>query len=144
MLELDEIKDLMQALEHSSLSRIKLKFSDGTILLEKNGSPTAAALPTTPKCEQPVPRTLLNTGSEKIEEITAPMVGTFYSSSEPNMPSFVQLGTKVHHNTVVCVLEAMKLFSEIEAQTEGEIVEILVKDGDFVEYGQPLFKIKTY
>lgn len=144
MLELDEIKDLMQALEHSSLSRIKLKFSDGTILLEKNGSATAAALPTTPKCEQPVPRTLLNTGSEKIEEITAPMVGTFYSSPEPNMPSFVQLGIKVHHNTVVCVLEAMKLFSEIEAQTEGEIVEILVKDGDFVEYGQPLFKIKTY
>lgn len=142
MFELDEIKDLMHALEHSSLNRLKVKFSDGEILLEKNSSPSDFA--PVKKDDVTAPAIAVNKGNDKIEEITAPMVGTFYSSPEPNMPSFVQPGTKVHPNTVICILEAMKLFSEIEAQAEGEIVEVLVKDGDFVEYGQPLFKIKTY
>ncbi|MDQ0204671.1 acetyl-CoA carboxylase biotin carboxyl carrier protein [Pectinatus haikarae] len=142
MFELDEIKDLMHALEHSSLNRLKVKFSDGEILLEKNSVPSDFA--PVKKDDVTAPAIAVNKESDKIEEITAPMVGTFYSSPEPNMPSFVQPGSKVHPNTVICILEAMKLFSEIEAQAEGEIVEVLVKDGDFVEYGQPLFKIKTY
>ena len=142
MLELSEIKDLMRALEHSGLSRLKLKFSDGEIVLEKNTG--SAALLHAQSEKKPAASVPISTPEEKTEEITAPMVGTFYSSPEPDFPSFVQVGTKVHPNTVVCILEAMKLFSEIEAQTEGEIVEILVKDGDFIEYGQPLFRIKTY
>ncbi|WP_196605183.1 acetyl-CoA carboxylase biotin carboxyl carrier protein [Pectinatus haikarae] len=142
MFELDEIKDLMHALEHSSLNRLKVKFSDGEIVLEKNSVPSDFA--PVKKDDVTAPAIAVNKESDKIEEITAPMVGTFYSSPEPNMPSFVQPGSKVHPNTVICILEAMKLFSEIEAQAEGEIVEVLVKDGDFVEYGQPLFKIKTY
>lgn len=140
MLELSEIKDLIQTLEHSTLNKINLKFSDGEILLEKNSSGTVSPhIQDKEKSNSSMP---MNVSEEKTEEIIAPMVGTFYSSPEPNVPSFVKIGTKVQPNTVVCVLEAMKLFSEIEAQTEGEIVEILVKDGDFVEYGQPLFKVK--
>ena len=79
---------------------------------------------------------------EHVVEITAPIVGTFYSAPDPKAPPFVKVGSAVTPNTVVCVLEAMKLFTEVEAMVEGEITEVLVKDGEFVEFGQPLFKVK--
>lgn len=62
---------------------------------------------------------------------------------DPKAPPFVKVGSVVTPNTVVCVLEAMKIFSEVEAEVEGEITEVLVKDGDFVEFGQPLFRVRT-
>ena len=71
------------------------------------------------------------------------MVGTFYCAPDPKAPPFVKVGSVVVPNTVVCVLEAMKIFSEVEAEVEGEITEVLVKDGDFVEFGQPLFRVRT-
>ncbi|MGL4850271.1 MAG: acetyl-CoA carboxylase biotin carboxyl carrier protein [Clostridium sp.] len=86
---------------------------------------------------------------EKIEEavtegtvIKSPMVGTFYSSPSPDSDKFVSLGKKVSKGDVLCIIEAMKLMNEIESDFNGEIVEILVKDGDMIEYGTPLFKIK--
>ena len=71
------------------------------------------------------------------------MVGTFYQSPSPEEAAYVQVGTKVSAEQVVCIVEAMKLFNEIEAEVDGEIAEILVKDGQLVEYGQPLFLVKT-
>jgi acetyl-CoA carboxylase biotin carboxyl carrier protein len=79
---------------------------------------------------------------ENLQKIVSPMVGTFYSSSAPDLDNYVSVGDKVSENTVVCIVEAMKLFNEIEAELNGEIVEILVKDGQLVEYGQPLFLVK--
>ncbi|SMO45843.1 acetyl-CoA carboxylase biotin carboxyl carrier protein [Melghirimyces algeriensis] len=76
-------------------------------------------------------------------EIVSPMVGTFYSSSEQDAPPLVNIGDKVHPDSVVCVLEAMKMFSEVPSTVSGEIVEILVQDGQLVEYGQPLFRVKS-
>ena len=73
--------------------------------------------------------------------INAPMVGTFYKSPSPEEDAYVQVGDKVSNDSTVCILEAMKLFNEIQAET-SEIVEILVEDGQMVEYGQPLFKVK--
>ena len=70
------------------------------------------------------------------------MVGTFYKSPSPDEKAYVQVGDKVTNESTVCILEAMKLFNEIQAETTGEIVEILVEDGQMVEYGQPLFKVK--
>ncbi|MDG5470764.1 acetyl-CoA carboxylase biotin carboxyl carrier protein [Jeotgalibacillus sp. ET6] len=80
--------------------------------------------------------------SEGAIEIKSPMVGTFYQSSSPDAEPFVKVGTKVNEDSTVCIVEAMKLFNEIEAEVKGEIVEILVKDGQLVEYGQPLFLVK--
>ncbi|MCM3757029.1 acetyl-CoA carboxylase biotin carboxyl carrier protein [Sporosarcina aquimarina] len=77
-----------------------------------------------------------------LKSIVSPMVGTFYKSSSPEAAPFVQVGQKVGTEDVVCIVEAMKLFNEIEAEVSGEIVEILVKDGQLVEYGQPLFLVK--
>lgn len=80
--------------------------------------------------------------ADNYETINAPMVGTFYKSPSPEEGAYVQVGDKVSNDTTVCILEAMKLFNEIQAEISGEIVEILVEDGQMVEYGQPLFKVK--
>ncbi|NBC11507.1 MAG: acetyl-CoA carboxylase biotin carboxyl carrier protein, partial [Planctomycetes bacterium] len=74
--------------------------------------------------------------------IDSPMVGTFYASPSPDADAFVAVGSKVKPDTVVCIVEAMKVFNEIKAEAAGEIVEILVENGAAVEYGQPLFRIK--
>lgn len=79
---------------------------------------------------------------EGLYKITSPIVGTFYRSPSPDKPPYVQEGDKVNENTVVCIVEAMKLMNEIQAETSGEIVKIYVENGQPVEYGQPLFGIK--
>lgn len=70
------------------------------------------------------------------------MVGTFYKAASPEAEPFVEVGDVVNNDTVVCILEAMKLFNEIQAEMNGEIVEILIEDGDMVEYNQPMFVIR--
>ena len=79
----------------------------------------------------------------ELHKITSPMVGTFYQSSTPEADPYVRAGSKVSEDDVVCILEAMKLFNEITAEVKGEIVDILVEDGQLVEYGQPLFLVKA-
>ena len=74
--------------------------------------------------------------------VKSPMVGTFYRSPSPENPSFVEVNAKVDEKTVVCIIEAMKIMNEIQAETKGSIVEILVENGQPVEYGQRLFKVK--
>ncbi|MBJ6949352.1 acetyl-CoA carboxylase biotin carboxyl carrier protein, partial [Vibrio cholerae] len=76
--------------------------------------------------------------NENLHKITSPMVGTFYSSSSPDTPPYVSVGDRVSKDSIVCIVEAMKLFNEIDADVDGEIVEILVNNGQLVEYGQPL------
>ena len=75
--------------------------------------------------------------------ITSPIVGTFFRSPSPTSDSFIRIGSQVEHNTVVCIIEAMKLMNEIQAETKGEVVKIYVENAQAVEYGQPLFGIKT-
>jgi acetyl-CoA carboxylase biotin carboxyl carrier protein len=77
-----------------------------------------------------------------ITYVKSPMVGTFYRSPSPESKMFVDVGTKVAENSVVCIVEAMKIMNEIQAETKGSIVEILVENGQPVEYGQRLFKVK--
>lgn len=73
--------------------------------------------------------------------IKSPMVGTFYTASSPDSPAFVNVGSTVRKDSIVCIIEAMKVFTEIPAATSGTITEVLVKNGQAVEYGQPLFKL---
>jgi acetyl-CoA carboxylase biotin carboxyl carrier protein len=75
-------------------------------------------------------------------EIPSPMVGTFYSASDPESPPFVDVGTRVHSGMVVCILEAMKVFNEIKAEVSGTVERILVKNAEAVEFGQPLFLVR--
>jgi acetyl-CoA carboxylase biotin carboxyl carrier protein len=90
--------------------------------------PTAAAAPAAPAAELPA--------------IKSPTVGTFYESAAPGEAPFVQVGTKVTTDSVVCIIEAMKVFNQITSDLTGTVTEVLVKNGDPVEYGQPLFRVR--
>jgi acetyl-CoA carboxylase biotin carboxyl carrier protein len=79
----------------------------------------------------------------QLHTIKSPIVGTFYRASSPNSDPFVKIGDQVESDTVVCIIEAMKLMNEIQAEVSGEVVKIFVENGQPVEYGQPLFGIKT-
>ena len=146
MLSLNEIKELMKLLEASPLTKIDLSYSDGHVVLEKGAAPAVlsgpAAVPPAPAAPAAAAPPPTPAESAQTVDITAPMVGTFYSAPDPKAPPFVKPGSHVTPSSVVCVLEAMKIFSEVEAEVEGDITDILVKDGDFVEFGQTLFRVK--
>ncbi|WHX98483.1 acetyl-CoA carboxylase biotin carboxyl carrier protein [Neobacillus sp. DY30] len=80
--------------------------------------------------------------TKNLLKIVSPMVGTYYKAPSVDAAPYVKIGDKVEKSTVVCIVEAMKLFNEIEAEMDGEIVEVLVENGQLVEYGQPLFLVK--
>ncbi|QHW37152.1 acetyl-CoA carboxylase biotin carboxyl carrier protein [Staphylococcus ursi] len=143
-----EIKELIDILDNSNLTEISIEDKGTTINLKKEKeivtqqmvAPTVAAEPVQASA------TSVDTPSTEadasLKTITAPMVGTFYKSPSPEESAYVQVGDQVTPDTTVCILEAMKLFNEIQAEVTGEIVEILVEDGQMVEYGQALFKVK--
>ena len=83
------------------------------------------------------------TEEKGVEVIKSPMVGTFYRSPSPESPVFAEIGTKVSPESVVCIIEAMKVMNEIHSEISGTITEVLVENGEAIEYGQPLFKVKT-
>jgi len=81
-------------------------------------------------------------GDENIAIVRSPMVGTFYRAAAPDMPAFVDVGSKITETTAICIIEAMKVMNEIQAEIKGTVVEILIENGQPVEYGQPLFKVR--
>jgi acetyl-CoA carboxylase biotin carboxyl carrier protein len=100
--------------------------------------PQAVATPSAekPKAAEPVPSNLIT--------IKSPMIGTFYRSSSPDKPSFVNIGDEIDTGKVVCIIEAMKLFNEIESEVKGRIVKVLAEDASPVEYDQPLFLVEPF
>lgn len=163
-MKIQEIREIIKLVDQSSLDEF-LYESEGTkIKLKKNvkgfensssetyesssyveqpkqvevKAPVTQETPKEPVVEEATP-SIVDTS---LHTIISPMVGTFYKSSSPEASAYVEVGTKVSNDSVVCIVEAMKLFNEIEAEIDGEVVEILVKDGQLVEYGQPLFLVK--
>lgn len=102
------------------------------------GAPAAA-----PAAATAAPATAPAAEEKGISIIKSPMVGTFYAAASPESPAFAKVGTKVGNDSIVCIIEAMKVMNEIQAEMSGVITEVLVENGEAVEYGQPLFKIKT-
>ena len=129
----------------SKLDTLEIEFPDGLkIKMDKGINETSKNIQCVPN---DVKQGLKNVENliEQVEEynvIKSPMVGTFYSKSSPKAEPFVKVGDKVKKGQVVCIVEAMKLMNEIEAEFDGEVVEICKKDEDMVEYGTVLFKIK--
>ena len=138
MLSLEEIKELVKVLEDSSLNKLELKYEDGKVLLEKTVTAINEPVVNTTVAPMAMPA---KTG-EQIVEITAPMVGTFYSAPSPDAEAFVKVGQTVKEGDVVCIVEAMKLMNEIESEVSGKIVEICVSDGQPVEFGQVLMYVE--
>ncbi len=149
-----EIKELINILDNSNLTEISIEDKGTTINLKKEKeivtqqisasqqmvAPTVTAEPV--QVNAASVDTPTTEADASLKTITAPMVGTFYKSPSPEESAYVQIGDQVTPDTTVCILEAMKLFNEIQAEVAGEIVEILVEDGQMVEYGQALFKVK--
>ena len=98
-----------------------------------HAAPTPAPALEAPAASEPAP---------KGREIVSPMVGTFYGSASPDASAYVEVGTEVTEDTVLCIIEAMKVMNEIKAETRGVITEILAENGKPVQYGQPLFRLK--
>ena len=132
MLNLAEIQALIKTLDNSSIDKFEYECDEYRLSLKKGSSTVAVkAAQAEPVVEEEAAD---DVDEKELIEITAPMVGTFYSATEPGAEPFVKVGSKIDADSVICILEAMKLFTEVEADVSGEIVEILAKDGDLVEY----------
>ena len=132
------VDELIKKIEESSLSCFEYEDDDFKIRLEKNPAPAAAPAVVVPAAEIKEAKPVQ---SEKTY-VKAPIVGTFYKASSPDMPPFVKIGDSVSKGDVVCIVEAMKLFNEVTSDYSGTVKEILVADGDMVEFDQPLMLIE--
>ena len=142
-MQYDEIKRLINDVGNSNIDDISLEFPDGLkINIKKNSSEVNTIVNNVIPSSTQVIKEAESTNEENYKVITSPVVGTFYSKSSPTANPYVHVGQKVKKGDVLCIIEAMKLMNEIEAECSGEIVEILVKDEDMVDYGKPLFKIR--
>lgn len=155
-MELKDIQNLIKFVAKSGASEVKLEMEDIKITI-KTGSektettilqqapmgmqqiPMAAAPASAPEASSAAPVAVDETS--KYIEITSPIIGTFYRKPSPDKPMFVEVGDIVSEDTVVCIVEAMKLFNEIESEVSGKIVKVLVEHGTPVEFGQPLYLV---
>jgi len=163
-LNLNELRELLAAINQTDIAELTLKSSDFELIIRRGlrgseqllaGVPTGTpeAVPTAPTVmtggdakssdSAPLPSvTMMPPNSDRrYLEILSPMVGTFYRSSAPDDLPFVKTGDRIRSGQTVCIIEAMKLMNEIEAEVSGEIIEILVQNGEPVEYNQPLMRV---
>lgn len=169
-MEYNEIIGLMQEMESTGLTRIKIEQENFKLLLEKNITNTQSrqssvadkvitddlvmsnlmadgAMSNSSSLDSTLVKNTRNKTIDKknileTKKILSPMVGTFYGQPGPDKPPYVKVGDMVKKGQTVCIIEAMKLMNEIESEVEGEIIECLVENEDMVEFGQPLFIVK--
>ncbi|MEB3267847.1 MAG: acetyl-CoA carboxylase biotin carboxyl carrier protein [Leptolyngbya sp.] len=157
-LSFSELRELVAALNQTDISELTLKSADFELTLRKPGAgvvavaaapaapadsaPVAAAAPAPaappPPTAAPPPLAV----DSNLVDITSPMVGTFYRAPAPDEPAFVDLGDRIQTGQTVCIIEAMKLMNELEAEVSGEVVEILVENAQPVEFGQVLMRLR--
>ncbi len=146
-MDLEKIEGLVKIVENSSLTEFSIKDGDTEITMSKLTHPPviAAGVPAAPLTAAPAQPTAAEEKAEAADEfelILAPIVGTFYSAAAPDVPAYVKVGDHVKAGQTVCILEAMKLMNEIQADYDCEIETVLVSNEQKVEYGQPLFRVK--
>jgi len=152
-MEISEIKELLGMIQASGIEEFEMEKAGVRVKIRNSrpfrneGSVTLG--PTTPSqpvaaAAQPIQEALPAAKAEddKLYTFKAPIVGTFYLTPKPDADPFVQVGDRITKNTVLCIIEAMKIFNQIESDIAGEIVAILVQNGQPVEFGEPLFKIR--
>ena len=146
-MDLEKIEGLVKIIENSSLTEFSIKDGETKITMSKLTHPPviAAGVPAAPLAAAPAQPTAAEEKAEAADEfelILAPIVGTFYSAAAPDVPAYVKVGDHVKAGQTVCILEAMKLMNEIQADYDCEIEAVLVSNEQKVEYGQPLFRVK--
>jgi acetyl-CoA carboxylase biotin carboxyl carrier protein len=164
--KMHEIRELIRLIDESQIEEFEIDNDGAKVVIKKATGRTEAVVPQpvmpekvqpTPPATQPVEVQVAPVSKEvpaepkkpadeideaNLHKIVSPMVGTFYRAPAPDADPYVKEGDEIQENTVVCIVEAMKLMNEIEAEVRGTIVKILVENGQLVEYGQPLFLVK--
>lgn len=148
-MKIDQLKQVLEMLDQSSVNELSLETDTYKLKLKKQGE-TVTVSHQAPAVPVAAPAPVKQAAAPVEEEATtddtvtinALMVGTFYSRPNPDKPAYVKVGDQIEVGQIVCVLEAMKLFNNLNSEVSGTVVEILVADGDLVEFGQPLFRIR--
>lgn len=148
----DDIKKLIDDMGNSKIDELNIEFPDGIkISMKKDKTPVAPIqMPENIQYVTVPDKVTVSDNKNEVNKeetieykvVKSPMVGTFYSKSSPNAKPYVEVGSKVKKGDILCIVEAMKLMNEIESEFDGEIAEICVEDGEMVDYGKPLFKLK--
>ena len=160
-MDLKDIQNLIKFVAKSGASEVKLEMEDIKITIKTGAEKTETTIlqqapsgipqmavvagqpmPSNDSAQTTATESGISEAETKYIEITSPIIGTFYRRPAPDKPVFVEVGDVVNPHTVVCMVEAMKLFNEIEAEVSGKIVKILVEDATPVEYGQPIFLVE--
>jgi acetyl-CoA carboxylase biotin carboxyl carrier protein len=154
-LDAKELREILLTLNQTDISEMTLKQGDFELVIRRGTAPAAAAivagspgaslltpvlLPANPEM-MVMPSTSAPSVEKKYVEVNSPIVGTFYGAPGPDEPAFAQIGNRITKGQTVCIIEAMKIMNEIEAEVTGEVVEILVQNGQPVEYGQILMRV---
>lgn len=161
-MDFNELRDLLTVINQTDIAEFTLKSGDFELVVRKgnhNGEPLSAAETSSDLAEKPAPPAVLPNlpiaatpppaatppaaprVNDRLVDVISPMVGTFYRAPAPDEPPFVNIGDRIRVGQTVCIIEAMKLMNELEAEVSGEIVEILVSNGEPVEYGQVLMRV---
>jgi len=153
--DLKDIKAIIDLMKKNSISEFELERADFKIKLKRGSNGVPAAIPyeenattviggataSAPAAASPVLPSTTAGGTGELD-IKSPMIGTFYRAPSPESASYVEIGSEVNAETVVCIIEAMKVMNEIKAEVKGVLTQILVENAKPVEFGQPLFKIR--
>ena len=159
-MDFKQIQELIKIINKSNIGELSIEEKDFKITIKQKeeniqtivaapsapvyaAAPAAAAAPAqAPAVAAPAPAAAAPAKEDRLVAIKSPMIGTFYRKSSPEKPPFVEVGDDVSAGKVVCIIEAMKLFNEIESEVSGKVVKILVEDASPVEYDQPLFLVE--
>ena len=143
-MEYEKIKQLIEEMGNSKLTAVDIEFPDGTKISMKKDKMQERIIQNTSIIKNDTIEKQIkeDTAEKKGNIIKSPMVGTFYLKPSPTAEPYIEIGKEVKKGDVLCIIEAMKLMNEIESEYAGKVTEILVKDGEAVEYGTPLFRIE--
>lgn len=153
-IDFKEIRELLNAISQTDVAEFSLKSDEFELTVRKgsdqvsSGTPVSTAPQPSPQSSsletQPTEESAIAPSPDQSqwEEITSPIVGTFYEAPAPGESPFVKVGDRIQTNQTVCIVEAMKIMNEIEAEVSGQVMEIMVKNGEPVEYGQTLMRVK--
>ncbi|MEN9653032.1 MAG: hypothetical protein RL303_752 [Verrucomicrobiota bacterium] len=154
-MDLNKIKQVVDLMKKSDLSEFEIQDQEFKLRIKRDlpgralaaaPAPVAAAAPVAAPAPAPVAApapAAAPVADPSIKLVTSPMVGTFYATPSPENPPFVTVGSPIKADSVVCIIEAMKVMNEIQSEISGTVVECLVANGTSVEFGQPLFRVKV-